>query len=219
MLTHRRQLVQAAGINAGKGPRWLCRGSSHPGDGRQPGVDAVSWPSDVDVNDATFMGWQIESAGRVDGDAEPGRFDGVHPPPVAEAGADLVLGDPARAPVAWLEITEAAGLEVTLDASGTPRRLGAAADQAAYRILQEALTNAARHGGGSARIELAFGDSAVELTVTNLVRQDRSPRPGGGHGLIGMRERATILGGTLDAERANGAFRVSARIPYGGHPA
>jgi signal transduction histidine kinase len=113
----------------------------------------------------------------------------------------------------------AAGLEVTFDASGAPRPLVGAADQAAYRILQEALTNAARHGAGTARIELAFGDAAVELTVINPVPTHRSPRSGGGHGLIGMRERATLLGGSLDAERANGAFRVRARIPYGGHRA
>jgi signal transduction histidine kinase len=111
------------------------------------------------------------------------------------------------------------GLEVTLNASGASRPLGVAADQAAYRILQEALTNAARHGAGSARIEVAFGDAAVELTVTNPVPAHSSPRSGGGHGLIGMRERATLLGGSFDAERANGTFRVRARIPYGGHPA
>jgi signal transduction histidine kinase len=111
----------------------------------------------------------------------------------------------------------AAGLEVTLEASGTPRPLGAAADQAAYRILQEALTNAARHGAGGARIELAFGEVVVELTVTNPVPVHGSPRQGGGHGLIGMRERATLLGGSLDADRANGVFRVHARIPYGAH--
>jgi signal transduction histidine kinase len=114
---------------------------------------------------------------------------------------------------------QAAGLEVTLDTSGAPRPLGAAADQAAYRILQEALTNAARHGAGSARIELAFGDAAVQLAVTNPVPARGSPRSGGGHGLIGMRERATLLGGNLDAERANGTFRIRARIPYGGHRA
>jgi signal transduction histidine kinase len=112
---------------------------------------------------------------------------------------------------------QAAGLEVTVDTAGVPRPLGAAVDQAAYRILQEALTNAARHGAGSARIELAFGDMAVELTVTNPVPVDGPPRSGGGHGLIGMRERATLLGGSLDAERANGVFRLRARIPYGGH--
>jgi signal transduction histidine kinase len=113
----------------------------------------------------------------------------------------------------------AAGLEVTLGTAGTARPLGGAADQAAYRILQQALTNAARHGAGSARIDLAFADAAFELTVTNPVLADGAPRAGGGHGLIGMRERATLLGGSLEAERANGAFRVRARIPYGGHHA
>jgi signal transduction histidine kinase len=114
---------------------------------------------------------------------------------------------------------QAAGLEITFDASGAPRLLGGAADQAAYRILQEALTNAARHGAGSARIELAFGDKALELSVTNPVPAHGPPRTGGGHGVIGMRERATLLGGNLDAERSNGAFRIRARIPYGGHRA
>jgi signal transduction histidine kinase len=117
---------------------------------------------------------------------------------------------------------QAAGLEVTVATAGAPRPLGAAADQAAYRILQEALTNAARHGAGSARIELAFGDAAVELSITNPMPVHSSrgaPRPGGGHGLVGMRERATLLGGSLDAERANGAFRLRARIPYAGRRA
>jgi signal transduction histidine kinase len=113
----------------------------------------------------------------------------------------------------------AAGLEVTFDIAGAPRPLGGAADQAAYRILQEALTNAARHGAGGARIELAFGDKALELSVTNPVPAHGPPRTGGGYGLIGMRERATLLGGNLDAERSNGAFRIRARIPYGGHRA
>ncbi len=112
-----------------------------------------------------------------------------------------------------------AGLEVTFDASGTPRRLGAATDQAAYRILQEALTNAARHGTGRALIDVAFGDESVELSVTNALPPRPLPPSAGGHGLIGMRERATMLGGTLEAEPANGAFRVRARLPYGGHPA
>jgi signal transduction histidine kinase len=113
----------------------------------------------------------------------------------------------------------AAGLEVSLEKAGAPRALAEAADKAAYRILQEALTNAARHGAGSARIELVFGDAAVELNITNPVPEGDSHRAGGGHGLIGMRERATLLDGTLDAERSNGEFRVRARIPYGGHRA
>jgi signal transduction histidine kinase len=114
---------------------------------------------------------------------------------------------------------QAAGLEVTFDASGAPRPLGAAADQAAYRILQEALTNATRHGSGSARIQLAFGEVALELSVTNPVPAGGWPRSGGGHGLIGMRERATLLGGHLDAGRADRSFRVRARIPYQGQRA
>jgi len=114
---------------------------------------------------------------------------------------------------------KAAGLEVTFETAGERRALGGPGDRAAYRIIQEALTNAARHGTGSARIEVTFGDAAVELTVTNPVLADEAPRSGGGHGLIGMRERAALLGGDLDTERANGAFRLRARIPYGGHRA
>ena len=115
-----------------------------------------------------------------------------------------------------LDHHRAAGLQVALETSGAPRPLGGAVDQAAYRILQEALTNAARHGAGSARVEVAFGDAAVELSVTNPLPGRRLPRSGGGHGLIGMRERATLLGGHLDAEAANRAFHLRARIPYGG---
>jgi signal transduction histidine kinase len=48
---------------------------------------------------------------------------------------------------------------------------------------------------------------------------DGAPRSGGGHGLIGMRERVTLLGGDIDAQRSDGVFRVRARIPYGGHNA
>lgn len=108
-----------------------------------------------------------------------------------------------------------AGLRVTLESHGSPRPLGVAADQAVYRILQEALTNAARHGGGSARVDLAFEDDSVVLTATNPIPTRHATRSSGGHGLIGMRERATLLGGVFEAEEANGEFRVRARIPYG----
>jgi signal transduction histidine kinase len=139
-----------------------------------------------------------------------------------EAGsADDVVALPAG--LASLETLIArqqeAGFEVRIDSSGAPRALGAPADQAAFRILQEALTNAARHGSGSARIELAYGAESVELTVTNPVTARGAPPSAGGHGLVGMRERATLLGGKLDAERANGTFRIRARIPYGGSEA
>lgn len=111
------------------------------------------------------------------------------------------------------------GLDVTVRCSGSPRPLAHGADQAAYRILQEALTNAARYGTGVAEVELAFEETALGLMVTNPVLDSSKPRPAGGHGLIGMRERAMLLGGTLDAHGAHGVFCVAAQIPYGGRHA
>jgi signal transduction histidine kinase len=110
----------------------------------------------------------------------------------------------------------AAGLDVSVASEGEPLRLESPVDQTAYRILQEALTNAARHGTGSARIELAFGGAALELTISNPATGESVSRANGGHGLIGMRERATLLGGSLDVELADGSFRLRARLPYGG---
>jgi signal transduction histidine kinase len=111
-----------------------------------------------------------------------------------------------------------AGLEVNTATAGQRRVLAPAADQAAYRILQEALTNAARHGAGDARVELAFGEAGLELTVTNRVRGNAMPPAPTGHGLIGMTERAMLLGGSLSAEPFNGVFRVRARLPYRSRP-
>jgi signal transduction histidine kinase len=110
----------------------------------------------------------------------------------------------------------AAGLDVSVAREGEPRQLETAVDQAAYRILQETLTNAARHGTGAVRVELAFRPAALELTISNAAAGESAARTNGGHGLIGMRERATLLGGSLEAGRANGTFRVRARLPYGG---
>jgi signal transduction histidine kinase len=110
----------------------------------------------------------------------------------------------------------AAGLDVRAVSEGDPRQLESAVDQAAYRILQEALTNAARHGAGAARVEIAFGTAALDLTISNADLGENAPRSSGGHGLIGMRERATLLGGSLEVQRANGSFRVRAHLPYGG---
>ncbi|MGI8928165.1 MAG: sensor histidine kinase [Candidatus Limnocylindrales bacterium] len=138
---------------------------------------------------------------------EPGSANGLVEAPNGMASLETLIGRHREA-----------GLEVTLVDSGPMPPLGAVVDQAAYRILQEALTNAARHGAGSARIELAFGHESVDLTVTNPARTVRSLQSGG-HGLIGMRERAILLGGSFEAGLADGTFRVRARIPYGGkHP-
>lgn len=109
------------------------------------------------------------------------------------------------------------GLTVTVDITGETRPLPSVVDQAGYRIISEALTNAARHGTGTARLALTFGDDVLDLTVTNPIRTAGQSRPGGGHGLIGMTERATLLGGHLDSTQADGQFRIHARLPYRGH--
>ncbi len=109
------------------------------------------------------------------------------------------------------------GLQVTVRTNGTPRALVHAADQAAYRIVQEALTNAARHGTGAAEIDLTYGVAALVIVITNSVMAAGAARFAGGQGLIGMRERTALLGGSLSIERVNGAFRVCAGIPYTSH--
>jgi len=110
----------------------------------------------------------------------------------------------------------AAGLDVAVDVSGEPRQLGANADLAAYRIVQEALTNVVRHAGSvTARVSIRYSPRDVEIEIED---QGRGVPAGAsvvaGNGLIGMRERATAAGGRLVAgPRADGGFRVSARLP------
>ncbi|MFI7487674.1 sensor histidine kinase [Micromonospora echinaurantiaca] len=105
-----------------------------------------------------------------------------------------------------------AGLAVTLRVTGEPRELPGAVDLAAYRVVQEALTNVLRHAG-VAEAEATVGYGGDALTVEVL---DRGVGGGGGagHGLAGMRERVTALGGELAAgPRPGGGFRVAARLP------
>jgi signal transduction histidine kinase len=92
-------------------------------------------------------------------------------------------------------------------------------DQAAYRILQEALTNASRHGDGRARVEVTWTAGAVGFGVVNGVRAGAPDSPVGGHGLVGMHERATLVGGTLAAGRVNGSFHLRADLRDDGGPA
>ena len=108
-----------------------------------------------------------------------------------------------------------AGLDVSVKVHGSRRPLPPALDRTAFRILQEALTNAARHGDGSAEVDITFGRASLDLEVSNPIAAARA-RGGAGHGVIGMRERAALLGGTLEARRTNGRFRLHAHLPYGG---
>ncbi|MFF2950223.1 sensor histidine kinase [Kitasatospora sp. NPDC057965] len=115
---------------------------------------------------------------------------------------------------------ERAGLPVRLAVEGEPQPLSPGVDLTAYRILQESLTNVAKHAAGStADVTLAYSGSRVLLTVANG-RPAPGPRSGvvapvgGGFGLIGMRERAAAVGGRLTADRRpGGGFLVSAELP------
>ena len=112
----------------------------------------------------------------------------------------------------------AAGVELRVDVAPVPPGEPPAAVQlAVYRILQEALTNALRHGGpGTVTVRLAWHPERVELGVTNPLRPGEDLTPSSGHGLIGMAERAHLAGGELSAGPEGGAFAVRARLPIGG---
>lgn len=112
-----------------------------------------------------------------------------------------------------------AGLPTTVAVHGEPRRLPATVDLAAYRIVQESLTNALRYAGPTAAtVTLNYDRDHLQLEVVDGGRgvHDTSSQ-GAGRGIAGMRERATAAGGTLDAgPRSSGGFRVSARLPMSG---
>jgi len=117
---------------------------------------------------------------------------------------------------ALVERHQAAGLDFSLrDRTSPELRLPPPIDRAAYRIAQEAMTNAARHGTGAAELTLECRDGVLTLTVANPVADGATARTTGGHGLTGMRERAALLGGTLDARRVGDRFEVRATLPQG----
>ncbi|MEV5828786.1 histidine kinase [Spirillospora sp. NPDC052242] len=113
----------------------------------------------------------------------------------------------------------ASGLPVTFEVEGTPPELSQGRQLTVFRIVQEALTNTLKHGGprASASVRLRYGGDAVEVRVEDDGRgAAASGGDGRGHGLVGMRERAAVYGGTVRAEpRAGGGFGVLARIPTG----
>ena len=117
-----------------------------------------------------------------------------------------------------VEQSRAGGQTVRLTSLGDPRALTAQADLAAYRLVQEALTNAAKHAPGSPMdIEIRWGEGRVDLTASNGRAQQpplAHPRSGGGHGLLGMRERVTASGGDVTTQpTTDGGFTVRAWLP------
>lgn len=114
--------------------------------------------------------------------------------------------------------TTAAGLAVEMRTEGRPRPIPVAVDGAAYRIVQEALTNVRRHAGAAAKasVRLRYGDDELTVQIDDDGSRHASngSSAGGGNGIPGMRERATALGGQLEAgPRVAGGFRVRARLP------
>jgi signal transduction histidine kinase len=117
-----------------------------------------------------------------------------------------------------LEQVREAGLPVDLRTEGDPVPLPAGIDLAAYRIVQEALTNALKHAGPAhATVAVRYAAGALELEVTDDGRGAGPAGNGRGHGLIGMRERAALYGGTIEAGPAqHGGFAVRAHLPLEG---
>jgi len=108
-----------------------------------------------------------------------------------------------------------AGLPVSVRVDGEPRRLPGGVDLSAYRIIQESLTNALKHGGPgvSADVTLAYGPDCLDITVVDDGRGITGPM-GSGHGIVGMEERAALLSGELrTGARDGGGFAVHASIP------
>lgn len=109
-----------------------------------------------------------------------------------------------------------AGLDVLVTTEGEPRPLSPGADLTAFRIVQEALTNVAKHAGvARADVTLAYGPRLLRVTVRNDRAAVAPPSaPSGGFGVMGMRERARSVGGTLSADpRPDGGFTVAAELP------
>ena len=110
-----------------------------------------------------------------------------------------------------------AGLPTTVRREGTPRPLPSGIDLAAYRIIQESLTNVFRHAGpATATVVVRYDDSALRIEVADTGRglAPGAGSPGTGHGIMGMRERATAVGGTLEAGPGPaGGYRVVALLP------
>jgi signal transduction histidine kinase len=155
---------------------------------------------------------RIEETGR-DGLTEMRRLIGVLTAPGTEA--DLSPQPGLAQFEALLETVRGAGVPVEVVTRGQPRQLPPSADLIAYRVVQEALTNVVRHAGGAhARVLLDWSHDALAIEVADDGRGGAADAAGG-HGLIGMRERVALYGGSLETgARPGGGFSVRVRLPF-----
>jgi signal transduction histidine kinase len=114
-----------------------------------------------------------------------------------------------------VEQAREAGLPVEVQIEGNPTELPAGVDLTAYRLVQEGLTNAMKHAQATrAEVIVRYVGDAVELVVSDNGRGSGSSADGGGHGLVGMRERVAVYGGELEAgARPGGGYALHARLP------
>lgn len=107
-----------------------------------------------------------------------------------------------------------AGLQVRLSTAGRPREITGTVGLVAYRVVQEALTNAHKHGTDTAQVSVTYTPTNVVLDISNAVRRPRGESPSLGHGLQGMRERANAVGGRVHIiDGADATFRVNVTLP------
>ncbi|MFV0450668.1 MAG: sensor histidine kinase [Propioniciclava sp.] len=140
-----------------------------------------------------------------------------------DAAQGLMPADEQTSTTELVARAREAGLSVALVRTGRPRPLPAGSRMALFRICQEALTNVIKHAGESARTVVAerWSDGEVTLTITNEGGRPTSaddPLGGFGLGLIGMRERAELVGGSLTAAPTPGGFLVEVTLPHNAEP-
>ncbi|WP_240197614.1 sensor histidine kinase [Nonomuraea lactucae] len=174
-------------------------------------ADGAGYAIDSDPEQARLAVRNISRTGR-EALAEMRRLVGV----LREAEADTTDYTPQPGLAQLEELVRGAGVPARLRVSGVPSELPEGQQLAVYRIVQEALTNALKHGGPGvqALVELLYGGTELTVRVTDDGRGAAAPHSPGGHGLVGMRERVGMYGGAVSAEpRPGGGFEVLARLP------
>ncbi|WP_456821069.1 sensor histidine kinase [Cellulomonas sp. URHB0016] len=139
--------------------------------------------------------------------ADPGSGDDFVQPPTLSNDLDVLVAQKRKGHMS---------VETAVD--GTPVSLDRSIDAAAYRVVQEALTNTAKHAGrgAEARVRVSWGDGVLTITVRDargLPTAADHPVPSSGYGLVGLAERVKLEGGTLDAGAVDGGFLVRAELP------
>jgi signal transduction histidine kinase len=209
--------VSVMGVQAGAARRVMARSPEQAAD-MLSAIEASSRQAVVELQ--RLLGFLRsesggpESGGLDSGDPERGSGTTVAPPQPSLAGLGAVVAQ-----------LRDAGLAVTLRTQGTPGPLPASVDLSAYRIVQEALTNALKHGGAGtiATVTLTYRPDTLGVEVVDDGRgrsngrsdhREVDPVAAAGHGIVGMRERVALHGGQFSAERVRGSgFLVRATFP------